>query len=461
MAKSRTKLRTVLAVFLCKLARKCMHLAGKGGTTLPGRLALAVDKEILSRTSRGMHVILVTGTNGKTTTSRMLEKAVQLDGKKCLLNRSGANLLPGITAEFACHTDGLGRPLSHYAVMECDEGALKQVTARLRPEAIVVTNLFRDQLDRYGEVMHTREEILLGIQNAPESILCLNADCPLTASLADFFTQPVRYYGVNTPGPEQAPGALSDAKYCLRCGAALEYQYHTYAHLGAYYCPECQNRRKTPSFAVTEIEEAGDSFSRVKLQIEEDVVSVRIGLPAMYNIYNALAAVSAGTAAGIGRESLLGALSAAEAPFGRMEAFALGDCRIQMILVKNPAGCNQALEYITGLKTEYGICFGLNDRTADGHDISWIWDADTERIVEDVHRKHIWVCGTRAEDMQLRLKYAGAKEEEISLKKDYSRLIDDMARQEKRIFVLPNYTSMLDFREALLQKTGGEAFWKG
>ena len=451
----------MLAAGICKLSRRFLHLAGRGGTSLPGKLAMALDKDILCRVSAGMHVILVTGTNGKTTTCRRLEKAILQGGKTCLLNRSGANLLAGITAEFVCASDWQGRALAEYAVIECDEGALKQVTQRITPDLIVVTNLFRDQLDRYGEVMHTRDEILKGIRNTSAGTLCLNADCPLTASLAEGVSGRVLYYGINIPVGEQEDRELSDAKYCLHCGSELSYTYYTYAHLGSWYCPKCGRRRPPVQAAVTRISEKSLQFTDIMLTLSGAEQRARIGIPGIYNVYNALAAVTAGTALGLPMQQLLKAVRTTKAPFGRMESFDLSGHSLRMILVKNPAGCNQAIEYITGGGEDYAVVLCLNDRTADGHDISWIWDADYEKIIQDPHLKLIWVSGVRAEDMQLRLKYAGASENSIRMEKDYSQLIRDMKNSPYRLFVMPNYTSMLDFREALIKETGGNEFWKG
>ena len=461
MKKKETALKTRIAVRGCKAARRLLHMTGKGGTALPGKIALAFDREVLASASRGMHVILVTGTNGKTTTCHMLEKAMEENGKECLLNRSGANLLSGITAEFVCGTDRKGNPRSPYAVIECDEGALKQVVPLIHPEVIVVTNLFRDQLDRYGEVMNTRQQILTGIRMSPDSILCLNADCPLTATLAEKVPNPIVFYGIDVPAGDQTERGVSDAKYCVHCGAVLSYEHYTYAHMGGWHCPECKKRRPDPEISVTELLSLTTEDSRVRLRVKDHSRELRVSLPAMYNLYNALAAVSAGTAAGLSLESLCAAAGSMSACFGRMERFRIGEKDLQMILVKNPAGFDQAAEFVTGSREDYDIAFCLNDKTADGHDISWIWDADMEKVARDPHRKAIYVSGTRAEDLQLRLKYAGAGEEEIVMEKEWDLLILRMITGSRRLFVLPNYTSMLALRKELLKTTGGEDFWKG
>ncbi len=466
-------MQSMLSIAACKSARAVLRLTGRGGTALPGKAARFFAADILERVSDGMEIIVVTGTNGKTTTSRMLEHAFTASGHPCLANKSGANLLSGVTAELTCNAGWNGTPKTHYAVIECDEGALKQVVPLIHPRVIVVTNLFRDQLDRYGEVMHTVEQLRMGIEKVPEALLCLNADDSLVTSLAEGVSNRVVWYGLDLPVGEQKDAVISDAKYCLHCGTPYRYHYHTYAHLGGFYCPSCGYRRPEASVAVTEIQEAAADGSTVTMRLPErnDAAGngnaaaaqerVRIGLPAVYNIYNAAAAVCAYTAFGLPKEEILSALADVHSSFGRMETFDLSGNRVQMILVKNPAGCNQALSYVGGLEQEYTLVLCLNDRTADGHDISWIWDADYEQLAGNAHIRHIYVSGDRAEDMQLRLKYAGFPEESITLCRDNDRLLAMMREGGRPCFILPNYTSMLALRKALSDATGGADFWKG
>ena len=499
----------VLAVAACKAVRKFLRLRGSGGTALPGKAAMLFCRNILEVTSSGMEIVVVTGTNGKTTTSRMLEHAIAEEGT-CLANRSGANLLSGITAEFTCSADWLGKPRKQYAVVECDEAALKQVVPLLHPKVIVVTNLFRDQLDRYGEVMHTLEEIRRGIEKAPESILCLNADCSLTASLADsreipgtdcadcgrgstvFHAGPasasrtssptihpvsspavppascrtdpaqkrIFWFGLNTPLGEQKDVPLSDAKYCIRCGTAYQYRYHTYAHLGSFYCPACGYQRPEPDTAVLEILEMTASDSRVRIMAGGREFETAVSLPAVYNLYNAMAAVCAGLAFGLDAERMCSSLADVHSGFGRMETFRLGETQGQMILVKNPAGCDQALSFITNLPEERDLYFGLNDRTADGHDISWIWDVDFEKTIHRPCIRNIYVFGDRAEDLRLRLKYADVPAEKITYLPDSPALLKKLHESRRPVWILPNYTAMLSLREELGKEEGMKAFWE-
>ena len=459
-------IQTIPAVAACKITRRILRLAGRGGTALPGKAARLFAKDILARVSDGMEIIVVTGTNGKTTTSRMIEHALTGLGRDVLANKSGANLLSGVTAELTCNATLTGKPRSHYAVIECDEGALKQVAPLLQPKVILVTNLFRDQLDRYGEVTHTVNAIRKGIELVPETTLCLNADDSLVASLAEGIPNRVVWYGMDIPAGTQKEAAVSDAKYCIRCGAPYEYRYHTYAHLGGFRCPKCGYARPEADVAVTAVESASAQGSRVRMRFGEISREAGIGLPAVYNIYNAVGAACALTAFGLSPEEILPSLADVRSSFGRMETFYVAKeadaaVRVQMILVKNPAGCTQALSYVASMEEDFNLILCLNDRTADGHDISWIWDADYEQLSQSSRVRHILVSGDRAEDMQLRLKYADFPEEKIVLEKNNEALLAAIRRSTLPVFILPNYTAMLALRKVLSDATGGGAFWEG
>ena len=234
-----TKLRMVFAILLCKLLRAVSRLLHRGGTAMPGRIALKVCPDLLSRLSTDVRTVAVTGTNGKTTCSRMIEEACLEAGLVYFSNRSGANLLSGITTEFVMNARCSGKMIKTTAVIECDEAAARSVFGQLHPSVIVVTNLFRDQLDRYGEITHTLANIREGIRSVPDALLCLNADCSLTASLSlDGLPNEIRWYGVNDlPDFKSAGSTLSDASHCIRCKAEYEYDYRTYAHLGGFRCP--------------------------------------------------------------------------------------------------------------------------------------------------------------------------------------------------------------------------------
>ena len=469
-------LRTVFAVAVCKASRAVLHRIGRGGTSFPGKAAMVLKKDLLTVVSQDVASIVVTGTNGKTTTAAMLESVLRCAGLETVSNRSGANLLSGVTAELAACTDWRGRAVKHYAVIECDEGALHQVVPLLRPKVIIVTNLFRDQLDRYGEVMHTLEAVRRGIEQVPEAVLCLNADDSLTASLALDLPNPVAWFGigigVEAGDPEQNSGqdfgneesSVSDARYCIRCGTEYVYSFRTFAHLGGFRCPACGYARPDPDVEITSIDSMDYTGTRVHMRFEKrsvGMVPVNIAAPALYNIYNAAAAACSAQAAGISLQAVLKALASTSGAFGRMETFEPGGAAAQMSLVKNPAGCNQALDYLCSLQKPYALILCLNDRDADGHDISWIWDVDYEKLCQHPFLQGIYVWGIRAEDLQLRLKYAGIPESRIRHIRKKETLLMIIRGSKVPVFILPNYTAMLPLRELLQKETGKAEFWKG
>ncbi len=464
--KKPNKLQTIVSVASCKLTRAVLRRTGRGGTAIPGIVALKLSKNVLSVPARGMKIIVVTGTNGKTTTCNMIAHAITSAGYPCLLNKSGANLLHGIASDLLCSTDWQGRPKYPYAVLECDEAALKQVVPLIRPRVIVVTNLFSDQVDRYGGVENTLKEIRTGVELSPKSTLVLNAEDPLSSSLALDTPNKVIRFGLEESVGVQGNIDLSDAGTCPKCGSAYEYDYHVYAHLGGFRCPKCGLKRRTPDVAVTSIDEKDAAGTTVHMRTEAgspDSRRIRIALPAVYNIYNAAAAVAASIAVNIPLEDACGSLSTVKSSFGRLETFDLNGIRLQMILVKNPAGCNQAFSYVTGLSEDYTAVLCLNNRTGDGHDISWIASTDYEKLCSDPHLKKIYVAGNCAKELSERLKEAGAvseDEERMEIITDYDEIVSRLKNEGRPAFLLPNYTSMMELRQALSKETGSRDFWE-
>lgn len=248
--KKPNKIQTILSVASCKLTRGILRKTGRGGTALPGIVAMKVAKNILAVPASEMDIIVVTGTNGKTTTCNMIEHALSENGHDCHRDKSGANLLHGIASDLVCDTNWLGKPRNRYAVLEVDEAALKQVVPYIRPKVIVVTNLFTDQADRFGSVENTLAEIRKGVKRSPGSVLVLNAEDTQSASLALDVPNKVVWYGLEQSVGEQGQTDLSDAGKCPKCGGEYEYDYHIYAHLGGFRCPKCGYCRHTPDVAV-------------------------------------------------------------------------------------------------------------------------------------------------------------------------------------------------------------------
>ena len=455
------KIRVFLAVAACKLTRGLIRLLGRGGTDFPGRVALKLCPGLLGELAKGVTTVLVTGTNGKTTTSRMIEQSLADSGISYFANKSGANLLSGVTAEFAAHSTLLGRCRFDYALIETDEAAFKYISKYVKTKAVLVTNVFRDQLDRYGEVTHTLENIRLGIANCPDATVCLNADDSLCTSLADELGDRVLFYGVDVPIYPSRVAELSDAPYCIRCKHEYRYDYVTYGHLGGYVCPNCGYRRPTPRVSVTDVKLSDIDRSEIVVAANGTSYPATVNLPGGYNIYNACSAMAMGVALGLDLSVVSAALGRFSCGFGRMEKFHIGDADLRMILIKNPAGCNQVLNFLSSVSTPYFFTACLNDRAQDGTDVSWIWDVDFERLAEmgDV-LSAVYVSGVRAEDMAMRFYYAGVPREKIVVEKDYGKLTDALTAQALPVYIMPTYTAMMDLRAAISKKYGFKAFWE-
>ena len=455
-------LRAILAILLCKALRLVSRLLHRGGTAMPGRWALKLCPNLLELLAKDVKSVAITGTNGKTTSARMIEQAFSEKGLNYFANRSGANLISGITTEFVMNATLTGKPLKEYAVIECDEAAARKVFSQLRPRVVVVTNLFRDQLDRYGEVTHTLENIRVAMQGAPEAVLCLNADCSLTASLANDLPNRVVYFGIDQgAAPSRPKPEISDATHCIRCKTEYEYDYISYGHLGGFRCPKCGYRRHKADFAVTDITERRADGSTVVMDIQGTKRIVNVNLPAMYNIYNAVGAVTAAVEMGLDADTAVKALADFQCGFGRMEQFKLGKAGARMMLVKNPAGCNQVIEFLENIKEKFILVVCLNDRGADGTDVSWIWDADFEGLTTlGSYLDRVIVSGDRAGDMRVRIKYAGIPDEHISMQRNYEELVRWIEKQELPVFIMPTYTAMLELRQVVIKHCGGADFWE-
>lgn len=398
-------IRTRLAVLACKTSNAVLRRMGRGGTNLPGKIALKIDKDILKELSRGVKVTVVTGTNGKTTTSRMIEQAFEEAGYKYFANKSGANLLTGIITVFAQHCSLSGKCSYTHALIECDEAAFRK-TSEMLPDKVV-------------------------------------------------------WFGVDVPIYKETAFELSDAVYCIHCKTEYEYDYRTYSHLGGFRCPKCGYHRQTPQVGVTQVVRTGADSSDIVLNAFGHSHDVHINLPGGYNIYNAAACVAAAEIVGIDEDTAVDALSRFECGFGRAEQFELGKSKARMMLVKNPAGYNQVINQISNDEEECKIAFLLNDRYADGTDISWIWDVDFEALARQSARfTRILVSGVRADDMALRLKYAGFDTGRIEVIRDYENLLEAIGADETPTFIMPTYTAMFDLRGEISKHTDIKAFYE-
>lgn len=456
-------MRVLLSCIVCRLVTFILHKLGRGATTLPGRVALKVKRNVLSDLSKNVKVIIVTGTNGKTTSCRIIEEGLKTAGKTYFINKSGANLITGITASFIMNSTITGKATKEYAIVECDENAFREVSRYIRADVILVTNVFRDQLDRYGEVTHTLNAIKQSVMNLPNAVVCLNADCSLTYSMSREIPNKIITYGVNVPFDKNAKEPeISDAKYCIFCKHEYKYSYHTYGHLGGFKCENCGYERVNPDFSVTSVEELKPNSSIVVTDFNGDKNLTKINIGGAYNVYNAVGCAAGLFALGIDMNTIYKALENFNGAFGRMEQFDAGDNKINVILVKNPAGFSQTMSFLSSIKDDFTLIMSLNDNAADGRDISWIWDVDFGGIFEKSNVKEIYVSGKRCYDMAVRIKYEGVSEDRIKVieNEDYNKLVDIAVSQGRDVYIVPTYTSMMTMRPVIAKRLGGKEFWE-
>ncbi len=456
-------MRVLISCLVCRFVHFVLQKLGRGATTLPGRVALKVKRNILSDLSKNVKVIIVTGTNGKTTSCRIIEEGLKQAGKTYFINKSGANLITGITSSFIMNSTVTGKSKYEYAIVECDENAFKEVSRYIRADVVLVTNIFRDQLDRYGEVTHTLNAIKESVKNLPNATVCLDADCSLTYSMSKEIPNKIYTFGVNTPFDDKAEEPeISDAKYCIFCKSEYDYTYHTYGHLGGFVCKSCGYKRPNPDFAVTSVEELKQNYSVVVADFMGSKNIVKVNIGGAYNVYNAVGCAAALSAAGIDEKSVISALECFDGAFGRMEHFNMGANKLNVILVKNPAGFSQTMSFLKTVEGDFTLMLSLNDNAADGRDISWIWDVDFAGVLEKSNVKDIYVTGKRCYDMAIRVKYEGTGGKEIKIieNEDYERLVDVASAQGRDVYVVPTYTSMMAMRPVIAKRLGGKEFWE-
>ncbi len=442
---------------LARLLRAVSRRLGRsGGTTAPGRLLLALSPRALRRMATGLDEgsVLISATNGKTTTAAMVAAALDSGGRPVVHNRAGSNMSWGVATALL----DAGRTRGQIGLFEVDEAWLPAVAHELRPRLLLLANLFRDQLDRYGELesLADRWADLLAGADAPRALV-LNADDPLVADLGRD-REGVTYFGLEDDGqalPELQHAA--DSKHCRNCGTAYIYDAVYLGHLGRYRCPGCGRERPRPQVAATRVELEGMSGSRIELRTPSGELSLRLPAPGLYNVYNAVAAVATALELGVPLATAGQALESFSGAFGRVETIAIGGRELSILLIKNPAGANEVLRTLTLEDDSLDLWIALNDRIADGRDVSWIWDADFELLRGRVRR--ITCSGTRAEEMAVRLKYAEL-DTEIAVERDLGDSLDtalDLA-VGSRLYALPTYTALLELRD-LLSRRGLVARW--
>jgi lipid II isoglutaminyl synthase (glutamine-hydrolysing) len=443
-----------------ELARR----AGRGGgTSLPGKVLIRLEPhaiaELAARLTCGS--IVVSATNGKTTTAVMTASILEHAGVSLVHNRAGANMAGGIASTLLAAARPGRRIDGELGLFEVDEFWLDRVTAELEPRAVLLCNLFRDQLDRYGELETIADRWAGVVASLPVSArLVLNADDPLIADLGREFAD-VTYFGVEDGSVALAEMQhASDSKHCRRCGAAYAYEAIYLGHLGVYRCPSCGQERPAPAVAAEEVELDGTRAARFSLRTPAGTVPVQLPLPGLYNVYNALAAAALCLQLGISLDHVVAGLHAVTAAFGRAERVSVGGVELSILLVKNPAGANEILRTLALERGELDILAILNDRTADGKDVSWVWDADFELLASRVRK--VTCAGTRAAELALRLKYAGVPVDRLRVVPNLTAALDQALANAPagRLFALPTYTALLELRDELSHRGYVGQFWQ-
>jgi UDP-N-acetylmuramyl tripeptide synthase len=375
-------------------------------------------------------------------------------------NRAGANMAGGVASTLlgaARRGDVIAGELG---LFEVDEFWLDRVASQLQPRAMLLGNLFRDQLDRYGELETIADRWAALVRSLDTTELALNADDPLIADLGRE-REGVSYFGVEDPSMAVAEMQhASDSKHCRRCGAAYVYDAVYLGHLGRYRCPSCGQGRPEPTVAAERIELQGTRGARFVLRAGQAEATVSLPLPGLYNVYNALGAAALCLALGTTLDQVVAGLEAVSPAFGRAERIAVDGVELSILLMKNPAGANEILRTLTLESGELDLLAVLNDRTADGHDISWVWDADFELLSTRV--RHVTCAGTRAAELALRLKYAGVDVERLRVVPALPQALDQAleATGDRRLFALPTYTALLELRDELARRGYVGQFWE-
>jgi UDP-N-acetylmuramyl tripeptide synthase len=428
-----------------------------GGTTIPGNLLARFDRGAIDRLAARLPAgtAVVSATNGKTTTSAMVAEILR-PRVGLAHNAAGANLVSGVASTLLAARD------AELGLFEVDEGALPELLGRLGPRAVCLGNLFRDQLDRYGELELVAERWRDAVGDLPETAaLVFNADDPQLAAVAESHSGNVAF---GLDDPRVARPALqhaADSKYCVRCGAPYEYAAAYVGHLGDYRCPNGDHSRPELEIAAREIELDGLESASFLLDTPEGSRRVALPLPGLYNVYNAVAAAALARALGAELEEIGAGLERFSAAFGRFERIEIGDKRLLLLLIKNPAGANEAVRTLVDGGAPRVLVAALNDEVADGRDVSWIWDVDFEPLLQGVER--IVASGGRAAELALRFRYGGLDKEAIEVEPSLERALDrglELTPDGGELVVLPTYTAMLGLQRLVAARGLARPYWE-
>ncbi len=453
--------RLSLAISAGKLAGASGRLLRVGGgTSLPGLIARRIDPDVLKEVVGASEAkkIVITGSNGKTTTARMTSAMAANNGKRVSHNRAGSNMLQGVTSVAVNFADIFGRLHSDVLLFEIDEGTMPLAMPEISPDVVVITNIFRDQLDRYGELYSVARALDKTLENLPETAtILLNGNDPQVANFGQKAKAKRLYFGletteVGTPVPEQS----ADIIRCIHCQEDLQYKVAYMSHLGLYSCPNCGYTLPPLDIAATSIKLApdGQGPTRVELRTPQGTMTLEIALPGLHNVYNAAAAIGASLAAGFEKEKLPAALASIKPAFGRLEKIQAGDQTIYLSFVKNPTSFNLILRLIAQHPGKKHILLAASHTIVDGEDFSWLWDIEVEEVAQDI--ADVVCSGNKPEELAMRLKYAEIPVDKISQNADLESALDAALKNAGpggTLYILSSYTPTNELRR-MMQKRG-------
>ncbi len=449
--------RRMIAVLAAKITSALCRLIGRQGVTYAGKVALMLDPDLLKDLSAQVRekIFVVCGTNGKTTTNNLLCSAIEAEGKKVVCNHTGSNMLDGVAAAFALAANPMGNLDADYACIEIDEASTLRVFPHFKPDYMVLTNLFRDQLDRYGEIDITMDMLNRAMQMAPEMTIIVNADDSLSSYLATESGHPFVTYGISERvfdrPKEGEQHEIREGQFCKKCGARLEYDFYHYSQLGKYHCPNCGFTRPAVDFDASHVDMSDGLFFDVTEKKSGTTRHLYANYRGFYNIYNILAVYAAARTAGLTIKDFDEVLRDYDPQNGRMEHFRIKGSDVILNLAKNPAGFNQNISAVMEDPEKKDIIIVINDNAQDGTDISWLWDVDFDRFSDPAIRS-ITVSGIRYLDMGLRMKYVDIPCDRIGdVKIAISARLQDGCGN---LYVLVNYTALFSTRKILAEMEG-------
>ena len=450
--------RKPIAIGVCKATYRAMRLLGRTARALPGKLAFTIDRDIIRELGAGHSTIVITGTNGKTTTTHIIQQAIINAYGSAAYDPSSTNLEQGIATTLCLDSTLGGKRRSEWAIIESDEGATKIILPAMRPQVLVVTNLYRDQVDRYPTWTTARDYIIEAISKSPETVLVLDADCQVSASIADSVPNKVIWFGMECDPYDEGVADFDETVECLKCGHPLQFTRRSFAHLGEFSCPSCGYAHHKADIAVTAVGDKRERSCVLEMRVHDVAFELPVNVRAGYDIYNAAAALAGLLAAGIPASCIAEALAHFTHAAHRFEIFDVEGTQARLLLMKNTAGCNQLINMLVSEENppQNLVCM-LGNEIMDGLSTDWIRGVRWEKLVGP-HTKAI-VGGPCYQDMCDRLADAGLDSKNLRVQTDYAGLVADIAAMDEPVTVIANCSTIEALRLELVKKYEPIDYW--